>query len=103
MLTTLFPTNHAVGITTDEGVEVLIHVGMDTVQLEGKHFVAKATQGDRVKKGQVIVEFDIEAIKAEGYSLITPVIITNTKNYADIVETEQGSVTTNDTLIDVLA
>ena len=103
VLTTLFPTNHAIGITTNDGIEILIHIGMDTVQLDGKHFRAVATQGDSIKKGQVLVEFDIEAIKAEGYSLVTPIIITNTKDYADVVETDAKTVTTEDTLINVLA
>ena len=102
VVSTLFPTNHAIGFITNEGIEILIHVGMDTVQLDGKHFVAKVTQGDKVKKGQILVEFDIEAIKAEGYLLITPIIITNTADYADIVETDQKTVTTDDTLINVL-
>lgn len=103
VVTTLFPTNHAIGITTTEGVEVLIHVGMDTVQLDGKHFTAKIAQGDKVKKGQLLVEFDIEAIKEAGYSLVTPVIITNTKDFADIVETNSKTVTTDDTLLHALA
>ena len=103
VLTTLFPTKHAIGITTYDGVEVLIHIGMDTVQLDGKHFTAKATQGDQVKKGQVIVEFDMAAIKAEGYSLLTPIIITNTNDYTDIVETDLKNVTPEDTLINVIA
>jgi len=103
VMTTLFPTHHAIGITTNDGAEILIHIGMDTVQLEGKHFTAKVAQGEKIKKGQVLVEFDMEAIKAEGYSLITPIIITNTQDYTDIIETDQRSVTTNDTLINILA
>ena len=102
VLTTLFPTNHAIGITTYEGVEILIHIGMDTVELEGKHFKAKATQGTQVKKGDVLVEFDIEAIKKAGYSVVTPVIVTNTNDWADVVETDSKTVTTGDTLIHVL-
>jgi beta-glucoside PTS system EIICBA component len=73
----LFPTNHAIGITTDEGAELLIHIGMDTVQLNGKHFTAHTTQGARVEKGQLLIEFDIEAIKAAGYPVTTPVVVTN--------------------------
>ncbi|MCL1949987.1 MAG: beta-glucoside-specific PTS transporter subunit IIABC [Turicibacter sp.] len=90
VLTTLFPTKHAVGITTDEGVELLIHVGMDTVQLDGEHFKALVKQGDRVQKGQTLVEFDMEAIKAKGYSLVTPVIVTNTNTFSDVVETKMN-------------
>lgn len=85
-VTTLFPTYHAIGITTDNGMEILIHVGMDTVKLNGKHFKPLVAQGDTVKQGQKLLEFDMEAIKNEGYPVLTPVIITNTPDYLDIVE-----------------
>lgn len=75
----LFPTHHAIGITTETGAEVLIHIGMDTVQLEGKHFKAHVTQGEFVEKGQLLIEFDIAAIKRSGRALTTPVIVTNRK------------------------
>lgn len=75
----LFPTRHAIGITTETGAEVLIHIGMDTVQLEGKHFTAHITQGEFVETGQLLIEFDIEAIKRSGRALTTPVIVTNRK------------------------
>ncbi len=81
---TLFKTNHAIGIVTESGAEILIHIGMDTVKLDGKHFTAKITQGDVVKVGQPLVEFDIEAIKAEGYSLVTPVVVTNSDNFDNV-------------------
>ncbi|MBP1046698.1 PTS glucose transporter subunit IIA [Enterococcus sp. BWM-S5] len=100
---TLFPTKHAIGLISDQGMELLIHIGMDTVQLDGKHFEAKVAQGDKVKKGDVLVTFDIEAIKAAGFSVETPVIVTNTGDYLDIVETQNGEVTSNDTLITALA
>lgn len=96
---TLFPTLHAIGLISDQGMELLIHIGMDTVQLEGNGFEEKVAQGDRVKKGQVLVTFDIEAIKAAGYSVETPIIVTNTSDYLDIVETQEREVTSNDTLI----
>lgn len=92
ILTTLFPTKHAIGITTDNGSEVLIHIGMDTVKLEGKYFTAKAKQGDKIKKGDVIIEFDIKAIEKEGYSIITPIIITNTEKFLDVIETDSKKV-----------
>ncbi len=82
---TLFKTNHAIGIVTESGAEILIHIGMDTVKLDGKHFTAKIAQGDVVTVGQPLVEFDIEAIKAEGYSLVTPVVITNSDNFENVV------------------
>lgn len=77
VLSAFFHTKHALGITTDSGLEVLIHVGMDTTRLEGKGFTAKASAGDRVKKGQVLLEFDIDYIKSEGYSVVTPILISN--------------------------
>lgn len=78
----LFPTNHAIGITTESGAEILMHIGMDTVQLEGKHFTAHTTQGEYVKKGQLLIEFDIEQIKKAGKPLTTPVVVTNHKEYS---------------------
>ncbi|MGL4773925.1 MAG: beta-glucoside-specific PTS transporter subunit IIABC [Clostridium sp.] len=85
-VTTLFPTYHAIGITSDSGVEVLIHVGMDTVKLEGKHFSPKIKQGDKVEANQVLLEFDAQAIEKEGYSTVTPIVITNSDNYFDVIE-----------------
>lgn len=102
VLTTLFPTLHALGITLDNGVEMLIHIGMDTVKLEGRHFKAKVSQGQKISKGQVLMEFDIKAIKQEGYSTITPVIITNTEDYLDIVETNAQDVALSEALFDVI-
>lgn len=81
---TLFPTKHAIGIVSDSGCEVLIHIGMNTVQLNGKYFTSHVQQGDKVKKGQLLVEFDIDHILQEGYNIETPVIITNTKDYSNI-------------------
>ena len=101
-LTTLFPTLHALGITTDNGAELLIHVGMDTVKLDGKYFIAKAKQGDRIKKGDVLLEFDIKGIRKAGYSLETPVIITNFDKYLDIVETNKNTVEHGENLLTVL-
>ena len=99
---TLFPTKHAIGIVSDNGCEILIHIGMDTVQLEGKYFDAHVKQGDKVKKGDVLVTFDMDAIKNEGYSLVTPVIITNTADYLDVVEVANGNVSMGDDLLTVL-
>ena len=101
-ITTLFPTLHAIGITTDTGVEVLIHIGMDTVQLEGKHFSADVKQGDKVTKGQPLVHFDIKAIREAGYSLDTPVVITNTADLLDVLEVAQGEVTPQSDFITIL-
>lgn len=102
-VTTFFPTGHALGITTDKGTEILIHVGMDTVQLEGKFFTPKVSQGAKVKKGDILLEFDIKEIEKAGYSTITPVIITNTADYLDVVETDKKQVNYKENLLTVIA
>lgn len=98
-VTTLFNTKHAIGLTSDDNTEVLIHVGLDTVKLDGKHFAAHVKQDDDVEQGQLLLEFDIEAIIAEGYEVTTPIIITNSKDYTDVIETEKTSVTKEDVLL----
>ncbi|MEK3872014.1 MULTISPECIES: beta-glucoside-specific PTS transporter subunit IIABC [unclassified Paenibacillus] len=81
---TVYRTNHAVGIETDVGVELLIHVGIDTVKLKGKHFKSFRKTGDVVKKGDILLEFDKEAIEAEGYNSAVVIIVTNPNNYASV-------------------
>lgn len=83
---TLFPTKHAIGIVSEDGCEVLIHVGMNTVRLEGEGFHALVKQGDQVKVGQELLNFERDDLIAKGYDLSTPIIITNSDNYLDIVE-----------------
>jgi PTS system beta-glucosides-specific IIC component len=82
---TLFPTNHAIGLKSTDGIELLIHIGMDTVNLEGEYFVPKVKQEDIIKKGQLLLEFDVKAIQEAGYSIDTPIVVTNTKDYLDVV------------------
>lgn len=101
-ITTLFPTLHAVGITGDNGVEMLIHIGFDTVKLNGEPFNSKVKQGDHVKKGDLLLTFDIEKIKAAGYGITTPIIITNTANYLDVVPKEIEEAKFGDNIITVL-
>ncbi|GAU77403.1 beta-glucoside-specific PTS transporter subunit IIABC [Fusibacter sp. 3D3] len=98
-IVTLFKTKHAIGIKSDSGIEILIHVGMDTVKLDGKHFNALVNQGDRVKKGDVLLEFDIDAIKAEGYSMLTPVVVTNSDHYADLAFEVGKNIVMNEALM----
>lgn len=93
-----FPTGHAYGLKTDNGAEILIHVGIDTVSMNGEGFEAKVSQGDRVKAGDVIGTFDSEAIAANGLDDTTMVIITNTMDYAEVTPIATGSVT-NKTLV----
>lgn len=83
----LLESHHAVGLESENGIEILIHVGMDTVKLNGKHFTCHVEEDQQVKKGQLLLEFDIEAIKKEGYEVTTPVVITNSDEFTD-VETE---------------
>lgn len=101
-VSTLFPTGHAIGLTSTSGIEVLIHVGMDTVKLKGEGFTAKTTKGSNVKKGDLLLEFDIEKIKKAGYSILTPMIITNSDKYTDIVPTDLNNVAIGDTVITIL-
>ncbi len=78
-------TKHAIMMTADEGAEILMHIGIDTVELKGKHFRAFVSAGDKVNAGDPLLEFDIEAIKKEGYDLSTPIIITNSDDFTDIL------------------
>lgn len=98
----IFKTKHAIGLKSEEGAEILIHIGMDTVQLDGKHFIAHVKDGDKVKVGDTLVEFDMDAIKKEGYELVTPVIITNTMEYLEIVPKEIKSVNAGEDIITIL-
>ncbi|WP_133013829.1 beta-glucoside-specific PTS transporter subunit IIABC [Clostridium cuniculi] len=101
-VTTLFPSLHAIGITSEEGVEILIHVGLDTVQLEGKGFKAHVKQGDKIVKGQELVTFDIDFIQESGYSIVTPVVVTNYNDYFEIAATESKSLELGDKAITVI-
>lgn len=101
-ISVLFPTLHAIGITSDSGVELLIHIGLNTVQLNGEGFKAHVKQGDKVRKGQLLLDIDLKAIEKAGYSTETPIIITNTKDMLDILPTDKKNVIRNDDLITVV-
>lgn len=85
VVTALFPTGHAVGITTTSGVEILIHIGINTVKLNGEFFKIHIKKGEPVKKDDLLIEFDLEEIKKQGFDLTTPIVIINTKNYLDVL------------------
>ncbi|MFM0581561.1 beta-glucoside-specific PTS transporter subunit IIABC [Streptococcus suis] len=84
-VTSLFPTKHAIGLTSDEGVELLIHFGLETVELKGRGFVSNVSDGEKVEKGQLMLEVDVEMLVAEGYDIVTPVVVTNTQEYLDVL------------------
>ncbi len=95
----MFTTGHAVSLIADFGAEILIHVGLETVSLEGKHFTIHAQNGQKVKKGDLLMEADIAAISAEGFNTITPVLICNTPDYATFNTTVGKDVTNADVVI----
>ena len=99
VVATLFPTKHALGLISDDGMEVLIHIGLNTVQLEGQYFENFVAQGEHVIKGQKLLTFDYEKIQEAGFSIITPVIITNSSDYLDILPTNQDEITQNQSLL----
>lgn len=98
----LYPTMHAIGLTLDNGVEMLIHIGIDTVNLDGKFFEKHANVGEHLTKGQRIVSFDMQGIEAAGYDLTTSVIITNSNNYVAIGSTKDNHIETNSNLLFLL-
>ncbi len=99
IVTTLFPTSHAIGITSKDGAEILIFIGVNTIDLKGEFFTAYVKQWDTIKKGDLLIEFDIEKIKGAGYDVKTPVVITNTEQYLDVVPTKDGKVQAKEELI----
>ncbi|EOH86117.1 hypothetical protein EVI01_08890 [Enterococcus villorum] len=90
----LFPTKHAIGLVSNNGLELLIHIGLDTVQLDGNYFKEYVKQGDKVAQGELLLTFDIEAIESAGFSVETPVIITNSADYLTILQ-KQGIAAVN--------
>ena len=97
----MFTTGHAVSLVADCGAEILIHVGLETVSLEGKPFTVHAANGDKVKKGQLLIEVDLEAVKAAGLPTITPMVICNTDNYSTFNTSVGKEVTNNDVVIEL--
>lgn len=91
-ISTLFPSRHAIGITSDDGIEVLIHIGLDTVQLNGEGFTALVKQGDHVEQGQPLVNVDLAFVKEKGFCLETPVVITNSAQYLDVLDVAKDTI-----------
>ncbi|OFI48253.1 PTS beta-glucoside transporter subunit EIIBCA [Floricoccus tropicus] len=99
---TVFPTGHAIGLKTDEGAEILIHIGMNTVELDGEGFHPMVRQGDKVKQGDLLINFDLELLNEKGYSAITPVIITNTTNYREVIPTSEKEIRVGQSVIKIV-
>ncbi|HEM3499793.1 beta-glucoside-specific PTS transporter subunit IIABC [Streptococcus suis] len=98
-VTLVFPTKHAIGLRTENGAELLIHIGMDTVSLAGKGFESFVQVGDVVEAGQKLLEFDLNQIKAADLPVITPIIVTNTADYEDILVTQESQINSGDYLL----
>jgi len=102
VVTTLFSTGHAIGITSENGAEILIYIGIDTIHLNGQYFTAHVKQWDKVSTGDLLIQFDIEKIKAAGYDTTTPVVITNTPEYVDVESTKRTTIQAKEDLITVI-
>ena len=96
-----FPTGHAIGMKTSDGAEILMHIGMDTVNLQGQGVETLVAKGDEVKAGDELVKFDIDAIHAKGYVVTTPIVVTNSKDYEKITVVSQGNVKVGQEILDL--
>ena len=104
VITTVFKTKHAIGITDENGVEVLIHIGIDTVKLEGKYFEVFCTEGQTIKTGDLLVKFDGEKIKLAGYESSVIVVVTNTNDFVSVLpEKTRGQVNLGEKMLTVIA
>lgn len=95
----MFETGHAVSLISDKGAEILIHIGLETVELKGRHFTVHAKNGDKVQKGQLLIEVDLAALVAEGYNTITPIVICNSGDYASVTPVTGSAVAVGDTVL----
>lgn len=98
-VTTVFPTGHAAAVTSTDGVEILLHIGVDTVKLNGEHFTIHAEEGQKVSRGDLLLEADLEQIKAAGFDIVTPVVVCNTDDFAEVAMAEAGEVTAGDVIL----
>ena len=100
-ISTFFDTGHAFGLAADTGAELLIHVGMDTIKVGGKGFTPMVKEGDRVKKGQLLLKFDINYIKSQGLPVTTPVVVSNTDDFSDVTALASGKVDLHTNLLEI--
>ncbi|EGP4917750.1 PTS beta-glucoside transporter subunit IIBCA [Enterococcus faecium] len=101
-ITVVFPTNHAIGIQSQDGIEILIHIGIDTVELEGKYFNLNIKQGDKIQRGQLLGTVDFDKIQEAGYDTSTIVVVTNTDSYLDVIPSNSEQVIKTDNLLNVI-
>lgn len=101
-VTTVFPTKHAIGLTSDSGIELLIHIGLETVSLDGKFFTTFVEAGDTITEGQKLVEVALDQLIAAGYDITTPVIVTNTDAYIDIISKDVTTIKKSETILYVV-
>ncbi|GGH49321.1 PTS beta-glucoside transporter subunit EIIBCA [Paenibacillus silvae] len=102
VVSAVFPTSHAIGISTNHGAELLVHIGMNTVKLKGEHFKVHVQEGDAVKAGDLLIEFDTDAIASKGFDLTTPIIVTNSDDFLDVISTDKASITIGERLIKII-
>lgn len=100
-VSSIFPTNHAIGLESDEGLELLLHIGIDTVQLNGQFFKSIVKEGDSVEIGDLLIEFDKDEIIAKGYDVTTPLIITNSGDYSEIIKSKATDVEVKDEILTI--
>lgn len=101
-ISAIFYTNHAIGISSDSGIELLIHIGMNTVQLEGKYFNIYVGEGDHVSQGQKLMTFELDKIQEEGYEISTPVVITNSDLYDEVIRTKSETINHGEILMNIV-
>ena len=98
---TVFDTRHAINLVSAEGAEILLHIGIDTVKLGGKFFEAHVTEGQEIRKGDLLITFDIEEIKKAGYKTITPIIVCNSEDYSSVEAVKTGEIRAGDSIIKI--
>lgn len=101
-MTATFQSGHAIGLTTEDDIEVLIHIGIDTVSLEGKYFRSYVEKGQHIKQGDLLVEFDLEKIQEAGYDTTTMIVVTNSNDYLDVVPVNKKSINRADDLLAII-
>ena len=97
----IFDTKHAIGLSTDDGVELLIHIGLNTVELEGRYYTVHVNEGDKVTRGQMLITFDMDKIKEAGYDVTTPIIVTNSDDFTSVKQLKKGTVNNDSSVMEV--